>query len=105
MATQYQIDVAVAQLNGWIDRGGPRQVSKAENDGLKNAVELLLGAYRELRQRDANVTTIMIEAIARGVELRKVGDDNTATETPNAALRGGEAVPLESTVMQREVEK
>lgn len=88
MATQYQIDIAAAQLNGWIDRGGPRQVSKADNDGLREAVELLLGAYRELRQRDANVTTIMIEAIARGVELRKVGDEGTAKETPNAELTG-----------------
>jgi len=34
--------------------------------------------------------------------LEKVGDGKTA---PNAALRGGEAVPLESTVMQQEAAK
>lgn len=102
MATQYMIDNAVATLDRWIDAGGPRPKVGAENDALRNAVELLLGAYRELRQRDANVTTILIEAIARGVELRKVGADGTATETPNVELSGlrrhfGEA-PLERRV-------
>jgi hypothetical protein len=83
MTTQYNIDNAVATLNRWIDADGPRPKSNLENDNLKKMVEILLDAYRELRQRDANVTTIMIEAIARGVELRKVGADGTATETPN----------------------
>ena len=88
MATQYAIDEALAILHRWLDDGGPRPKSNAENDALRDAVELALGAYRELRQRDANVTTILIEAIARGVELRKVGADDTAPETHNANLSG-----------------
>jgi hypothetical protein len=84
MATQYAIDEALAILHRWLDAGGPRAKSNVENDALRDAVEIALGAYRELRQRDANVTTILIEAIARGVELRKVGADGTAPEPHNA---------------------
>ena len=88
MATQYAIDEALAILHRWLHAGGPRAKSNVENDALRDAVEIALGAYRELRQRDANVTTILIEAIARGVELRKVGADGTAPEPHNAELRG-----------------
>lgn len=83
MATQYAIDEALAILHRWLDAGGPRAKSNAENDALRDAVGLALCAYRELRQRDANVTSILIEAIARGVELRKVGADGTAPEPHN----------------------
>ena len=88
MATQYAKDEALAILHRWLEAGGPRPKSNAENDSLRDAVEHALGAYRELRQRDANVTTILIEAIARGVELRKIGADETAPETPNAKVTG-----------------
>lgn len=69
MATQYQIDTAVGLLHQFIDED--EYVRKSEIAGLKTALSLLLAAYRELRQRDADVTTIMIHALAQGVELRK----------------------------------
>lgn len=94
MATQYAIDEALAILHRWLDAGGPRAKSNVENDALRDAVEIALGAYRELRQRDANVTTILIEAIARGVELRKVGADGTAPEPHNDPNSGAARGPI-----------
>jgi hypothetical protein len=82
MNSQHQIDLALARLDVWVDNYRPGSITKADAERLLDHVSCLLNAYRILRQRETSLSAVLIEGIARGVELR-------AASASTAALRVG----------------
>jgi hypothetical protein len=52
--------------------------SHSANGGTKNAIRSLWWAYKEVKERNEILNKVLIEAAARGMELRAVADAKAA---------------------------